>query len=188
MFRMLRDSRPRSLKYFLLLSVFIFSSVVLSTPACASATDAAPPGKYDPVADPRAIVVVGHARFTVLTPQMIRLEWAADGKFEDRPSFVFLQRRLAVPEFQQTRLPDGGIEIKTRDCDLRYQPSGDGKFTADDLTITFTLEGKTVTWHPGLADTGNLGGTTRTLDGALGSKTHEPIGPGLVSRDGWTAG
>jgi alpha-glucosidase (family GH31 glycosyl hydrolase) len=186
MFRMLRDYRPRSLKYFLLLSVFFFSSVVLSTPACASTTNAASPGKYDPVADPRAIVVVGHARFTVLTPQMIRLEWAADGKFEDRPSFVFLQRRLPVPEFQQTRLPDGGVEIKTRDCDLRYQPNGDGKFTAEDLTITFMLEGKTVTWHPGLADTGNLGGTTRTLDGALGSKTHEPIGPGLVSRDGWT--
>ena len=28
-------------------------------------------------------------------------------------------------------------------------------------------------------------GTTRTLDGALGDKTKEPIGPGLISRDGW---
>ena len=40
-------------------------------------------------------------------------------------------------------------------------------------------------WHPGDADTGNLQGTTRTLDTARGSKTEEPIGQGLVSRDGW---
>jgi alpha-glucosidase (family GH31 glycosyl hydrolase) len=42
-----------------------------------------------------------------------------------------------------------------------------------------------VTWHPGLAETGNLEGTTRTLDGALGAKVREPLGEGLVSRDGW---
>ena len=37
-----------------------------------------------------------------------------------------------------------------------------------------------------MPDTGNLMGTTRTLDGALGDKTKEPIEPGLISRDGWT--
>ena len=61
-----------------------------------------------------------------------------------------------------------------------------GKFTAANLTITFTLNGQKVTWHPGTPDTGNLMGTTRTLDGALGDKTKEPIDPGLISRDGWT--
>ena len=53
-------------------------------------------------------------------------------------------------------------------------------------TVAFTLNGKPVTWHPGMPDTGNLQGTTRTLDGALGGKTKEPMDPGLVSRDGWT--
>jgi alpha-glucosidase len=37
-----------------------------------------------------------------------------------------------------------------------------------------------------MPDTANLQGTTRTLDGALGDKTKEPIGEGLISRDGWT--
>ena len=46
----------------------------------------------NPVADPKAIVTLGNARFTVLTPQLIRMEWAADGKFEDHASFVFLNR------------------------------------------------------------------------------------------------
>ncbi len=41
----------------------------------------------------------GHARFTVLTPQLIRMEWSADGKFEDHASLVFINRRLPVPKF-----------------------------------------------------------------------------------------
>ena len=65
-------------------------------------------------------------------------------------------------------------------------PETDGKFTADDLSIALTVDGKQVTWHPGMEDTGNLQGTTRTLDGALGDKTKEPIEPGLLSRNGWT--
>ena len=57
------------------------------------------PRADDPVADPKAVVTVGHARFTVLTPQLIRMEWSADGKFEDHASFVFINRRLPVPKF-----------------------------------------------------------------------------------------
>ncbi len=53
------------------------------------------------------------------------------------------------------------------------------------MTIELTVDGKPVVWHPGLADPQNLQGTTRTLDGARGSKTREPIEPGLVSRSGW---
>lgn len=48
----------------------------------------------DPVAGPKAVVTLSNARFTVLTPQMIRMEWAADGKFEDHASLVFINRRL----------------------------------------------------------------------------------------------
>jgi alpha-glucosidase (family GH31 glycosyl hydrolase) len=152
---------------------------------------AAPEASYNPVADPRAIVTLGNARFTVLTPQLIRMEWSTDGKFENRPSFVFLNRRLAVPKFTSSITKSGTnqlLEIKTSAAQLSYSlpTDSDGKFTADNLTITFTLDAKQVTWHPGMPDTGNLLGTTRTLDGALGRKTKEPIEPGLISRDGWT--
>ena len=40
-------------------------------------------------------------------------------------------------------------------------------------------------WHPGMGAPENLQGTTRTLGGAVGSQTREPIEPGLVSRSGW---
>ena len=165
---------------------------IAASPAIAQAA-AAPtslgqhtPNLYDPVADPRAEVIAGHARFTVLTPQLIRMEWAADGEFENHASLVFLNRKLAVPQFKTSRAGDAVI-LSTAALTLRYAPkaASDGKFTADDLSVTFALNGKQVAWRPGMPDTGNLQGTTRTLDGALGGKTKEPMDPGLVSRDGW---
>jgi alpha-glucosidase (family GH31 glycosyl hydrolase) len=146
----------------------------------------------NPIADPKAVVTFGNARFTVLTPELIRMEWAADGKFEDHASFVFLNRRLPVPEFERNdpaMNASGLLTIFTSALTLTYDPvfaqTGDGRFTADSLSIKFKVDGKEVIWHPGLADPQNLQGTTRTLDGALGSKTQEPIEPGLVSRSGW---
>ena len=164
----------------LLLSAIAFSSFA-ETPK--PTTTAAPEATYNPVANLQAVVTQGNARFTVLTPQLIRMEWVADGKFEDHPSFVFLNRRLPVPKFTHSNV-GGKLTIQTSALQLTY--TGTDKFTADNLTITFTLDGKQVTWHPGTPDTGNLQGTTRTLDGALGGKTKEPIEPGLISRDGWT--
>jgi alpha-glucosidase len=154
----------------------------------------------NPVADPKAIVTIGNARFTVLTPELIRMEWAADGKFEDHASFVFLNRRLPVPKYtvgsphsspysSQTISPCelGDIKIETSKLTLTYSPCGSdlGHFGPKNLSVTLTLDGNQVTWHPGDTDPDNLQGTTRTLDGARGSKTQEPIEPGLVSRSGW---
>ena len=146
----------------------------------------------DPVADPRAVVVMGKARFTVLTPELIRMEWAADGKFEDHASFVFLNRRLPAPGFDRSE-PDHGhrLVLKTSALTLTYTPGAgsrshqDGRFTPESLSIELTVEGRPVKWRPGLSDDQNLQGTTRTLDGAVGEKTKEPIEEGLVSRSGW---
>lgn len=134
----------------------------------------------DPVPDPRAIVISGHARFTVLTPRLIRMEWSEDGKFEDHASLVFINRRLPVPDFKAATAGDS-LNIKTNQLSLRYR-SKDGRFSADDLEISFHLNGQQVTWRPGIEDKGNLQGTIRTLDGVKGSTN---LGSGLVSRDGW---
>src|SRR5437660_2692755 len=100
----------------------------------------------NPVADPRAVVTFGKARFTVLTPQLIRMEWAADGRFEDHASFVFLNRRLPVPAFDTHR--DGqSVTIKTAALELTYTDTG--KFKAENLSIAFALNGNRATWRPG---------------------------------------
>jgi len=168
-----------------------------SKPAGAPPSGVQPtPNLYDPVADPRATITAGHARFTVLTPQLIRMEWAADGKFEDHASLVFLNRHLPVPKFTADIKEEGDpsrplslLTISTGQLTLRYQRNPDdetdAKFGPTNLSVILTLNGKEVTWHPGMPDSGNLQGTTRTLDGALGGKTKEPMDPGLISRDGW---
>ena len=141
---------------------------------------------YNPVADVRAVVQAGSARFTVLTPQLIRLEWAKDGKFEDHASFAFVNRALPVPQFTRQIGPGNRVVLKTSALTLVYDPKDtdtDGKFTADDLTVSFRLNRKEVVWKPGMEDTGNLLGTARTLDTARGAVQLEP---GLISRDGWT--
>ena len=143
----------------------------------------------NPVADPKAAVIAGNARFTVLTPQLIRMEWAADGKFEDHASFVFINRRLPVPKFEHKVVyKDTNFRhvIKTEALTLLFDGADSKKgLTADNLSIQLTVDGKAVVWHPGLDDPENLQGTTRTLDGARGNVTKEPIEPGLVSRSGW---
>ena len=157
-------------------------AAALSDPAVQTVREEA----TNPVADPKAVVTLGQARFTVLTPEMIRMEWAADGKFEDHASFVFLNRRLPVPMFQAT-VKDGShtLTIKTDALKLTYTPGASAEFAPENLQIELTVDGKPVVWHPGLVDDENLQGTTRTLDGAFGGKTKEPIEPGLVSRSGW---
>jgi Glycosyl hydrolases family 31 TIM-barrel domain/Glycosyl hydrolase family 31 C-terminal domain/Domain of unknown function (DUF5110) len=132
-----------------------------------------------PVAAPGAVVREGNARFTVLTPRLIRMEWAADGRFEDRPSLVFLDRRLPVPKHTVTH-KDGWLVLRTDSLTLRYRASG--RFTPADLEVRIRLDGRDVRWHPGEPDTANLRGTTRTLDGARGPV---PLEPGLLSRAGW---
>src|SRR5690242_14087900 len=137
---------PRTLRLFCLLALLY---VALATNAAAQSTHStsAQPGLYQPVADPKATVTVGKARFTVLTPQLIRMEWAADGKFEDHASMVFLNRKLPVPKFDASVTKGGTNEfliLKTSELSLSYTSTidSDGHFTLDNLHIEFTLNGK----------------------------------------------
>lgn len=45
-------------------------------------------------AHPEALVVAGRARFTILTPRLIRMEYAEDGVFEDRATLGGTRRTL----------------------------------------------------------------------------------------------
>ncbi len=138
------------------------------------------PEEYDPVANPKAVVKVGDVRFTVLTPQLLRMEWSKNRRFEDSASLVFIRRNLPVPKFESFK-KDGWLFIKTENMLLKYR-IGSGKFRKDNLSIEFILNGKKIVWNPGMEDKGNLKGTIRTLDGVEGETELEP---GLLSKDGW---
>ncbi|MCG6955889.1 MAG: glycoside hydrolase family 31 protein [Gemmatimonadetes bacterium] len=133
-----------------------------------------------PVADSAAVVRAGQARFTVLTSRMVRMEWSADGDFEDQGTLVVVNRRLQVPTFR-TATEGGWRVIRTDALTLRYR-EGSGRFAPDNLEVHIGTGSVDTTWRPGLAPAGNLGGTIRTLDGVKGPVD---MGQGLVSRDGW---
>ena len=132
-----------------------------------------------PVADPRAIITVPHVRFTILTSQLIRLEYSPTDRFEDRPSQTFWYRQQPVPEFDVERTTDR-VVIATEHLRLLYRltPHGLARHT---LSIEVKATGKT--WKYGdLGERKNLRGTARTLDGVNGPA---PLERGLISQDGW---
>jgi len=135
-----------------------------------------------PKANSKAIVISDNARFTVLTNQLIRMEWSDNGKFEDLASLVFINRNLPVPKFS-TRKKAGWLIINTEELQLRYKINS-GKFSEANLDIRFLLNGKQVKWLPGMKDSLNLKGTTRTLDATDGEKDVK-LEDGLLSRSGW---
>ena len=154
--------------------------------------------EYEPAADPAATVIVGAARFTVLTPRLIRIEYDASGAFEDRATLAFVNRRLDVPDF--TWDAARGV-LATSALTLTY---AGGAFTPDSLRVDprpgspFAHADAFGGWRFGMtsaADAGNLRGTYRTLDrtdnatldcnardGAYGRDHCEW---GVVSRSGW---
>ena len=139
----------------------------------------------EPKADDRAIVVAGNARFTVLTPQLIRMEWSEDGVFEDRATLTFVNRKTEVPQF---KVINGRSKVVIRTDKLTLTYLKGGKFSADNLSVEFMLGGNKVVWHYGDEDTQNLMGTTRTLDKADGWNLNpsDPMEPGVISRSGWS--
>ena len=156
--------------------------VALATPALADV-----PAMQGQAA-PAAVVQRDQVRFTVLSPQLIRMEWSPAERFVDDPSQVFIDRTQPVPRFT-TATRGGKLLIETAALRLAYT-LGSGKFTATNLQISSKDKAVAFTWHPGTVETGNLQGTARTLDrfsGAVQLDTgkHLDLGQGLISRSGW---
>ena len=162
------------------------AAVLFLLPLAANAQTTGLP-EDNPVAAPEAVVVSGNARFTVLTPRLLRLEWSEDGRFEDNATLGVVTRRLDVPKFKVRKSRNKTV-IETDSLRLVY--SGKGKFDSSNLSVTFNMPeagggSHRATWHPGMDEGGNLLGTCRTLDSCDGEKTIDQFDKGVVSRDGW---
>lgn len=153
------------------------------------------------IADRKTLVFHGNARFTILADRFIRMEWAADGRFEDRPTLSVANRLLRVPEFSKKTSGDL-LTITTDAVALTYRENGKG-FSATNLLCRFNTGGVRGSWRFGQKDKLNLGGTFRTLDGFNGDRKdvwkqdkkgkrynagspRVPMTPGLISRSGWS--
>ena len=147
--------------------------------ACLVAVASGPASADAAAGDP---IVVGPARFTVITPNCVRLEFSPGATFVDAPSYFAANRSAGWGGATVTR-DAGGVTIDTGPIRLTYTPDGHpfgpGNLAADIRGGTGT---STVRWRPGSPNRGNLGGTTRTLDGWDGAGR---LSDGLLSRDGW---
>lgn len=146
---------------------------------------------YEPKAKPYSTVISGNARFTVLTPRVIRLEWSESGEFTDSASLTMVNRKLPKVDYE-TKEENGSLFIKTEFINLKYKLNS-GKFNEANLSIEYSDGSDDVLWQPGLENTQNLLGTTRTLDSHDGDlykrgkkRAKLKLEQGLLSRDGWT--
>ena len=130
-------------------------------------------------AEDAAIIQGEKYRFTVLTEEMIRLEYCEDGKFEDRATQCVIDRKFKVPEYQVIENEES-LEIITDKLHLVYNKQ---KFT--DYGLSVQVRGNISVyhsiWHFGEEAT-DLRGTARTLDEADGAIELEH---GIISRFGY---
>lgn len=130
-------------------------------------------------AEDAAIIQGEKYRFTVLTEEMIRLEYCEDGQFEDRATQCVIDRKFKVPEYQVIENEES-LEIITDKIHLVYNKQ---KFT--DYGLSVQVRGNISVyhsiWHFGEEAT-DLGGTARTLDEADGAIELEH---GIISRFGY---
>ncbi|MGB4595094.1 MAG: TIM-barrel domain-containing protein [Anaerolineaceae bacterium] len=133
---------------------------------------------FSPIANVKAIVLAGNARFTILEERIIRMEYDPQRRFEDRASQVIWYRDQPVPEFSVRREGDC-LTIETNALLLTYHIVQ--RFREPSLAVS--LKETNRTWHYGDVDHTNLKGTFRTLDSFAGAVELEQ---GLISRSGWS--
>ncbi len=138
-----------------------------------------------PKANPDAVVISGNARFSVLTPEMIRIEYSDNGIFEDRATVAVIIRNLDVPPFR-TSEDSAFLFLETDKLLLKYRKGTDPRTNpAQNLSITMAHNGGDTVWYHGKPDPMNLKGTCRTLDGSNGDNKRSELENGLISRSGW---
>lgn len=117
-------------------------------------------------------------RFTVLTAQLLRLEYCPDGVFEDRASQMAFYRDFTPCTFTHS-VQDGILTLETSHLLLTYR--ADAPFAPDTLCIKLKHEPAS-TWHYG-DPFETLGGTAETLDGVDGPCF---VDNGVCSRNGFS--
>lgn len=127
------------------------------------------------------IICYGKARFTVLTENLIRVEYDESSKFEDELTQIVVNRHFEQKVKFEVFDKKGSLEIVTSAIHLYYTG---GEFSANSLfaDMKFNFSNYANRWYFGQKIEGNLGGTARTLDEVDGSCE---LDEGIMSRNGF---
>ena len=126
-------------------------------------------------------ITVGQARFEFFSTTMVRLQFSDKSQFVDEPTVVVNYRQKdSVPT--AVKEEDGWVVISSSSVTIRYKKET-GRFTRENLSVTWNFKGDKGSWSPGDVDSLNLGGIT-TLDGVNGNRLPPPQ-KGLLSRSGY---
>ena len=128
-------------------------------------------------------MVFGNNRLTVITPTLLRLEYATDGKFVDAPTMFAANRSSLLPMSELTVKELGNNCYEIRTAALRIWFRNDGyPFSTSNLKVYYTLDGKEKTFTNRFVLGKNLGGPVETLDRVTEAI---PMNDGLLTRSGW---
>jgi hypothetical protein len=106
-----------------------------------------PSSSAQATAEQRQTVISGSARFQILSPTLIRTEYAAGGRFTDGDTFTVIGRDGFAPTRFSKRVSRGWLTIDTGAATLRYRV-GSGPFSADNLTVRLKAGRQTVSAAP----------------------------------------
>ena len=124
----------------------------------------------DSKTDTENTVIINNLRVSVLTPELIRVEYINGGSFCDLPTQCVWFRNFDSPEFEASN-SDSSVSVKTKAC-LFVISKRNGKLKS--VTLPNGRQVKNF-------KKGNLKGTRRTLDGTYGKV---PIEDGILSKNG----
>ena len=140
-------------------AVLALAGSAVSAPAGAAALAATRPA----ATAASTAVTDGDARFEVLSPTLIRLEYAGNGAFQDAATFNAVNRSFPAVPFT-TDVSNGYREIVTSALTLRYRESS-GPFTAANTSIL--VSGTNVTAAPSFPSYCAFGTACEAEDGLL---------------------
>jgi hypothetical protein len=113
----------------------------------------------------------GDARFEVLSPTLIRTEYAGDDVFQDAGTFTAVGRGDFTSAPFTQKVADGWLTIDTGSMTLKYRV-GSGRFDAQNLIVSLTLDsGQAVTGAPWAAPARAVSPAARGRSAACGFGT-----------------
>lgn len=135
---------------------------------------------YSPQAARENIIQGENYRFTILTNCLVRLEYSADGIFEDRATQIVVNRDFPPADYTAAE-KDGRILIRTAALLINYDKR---EFSKEGLSIEVKDLHTSLhdTWHYG-KKAENLKGTARTLDNVNGREAE--LGEGIIAKNGY---